>query len=170
MEPVSLDHRFYVAMIVFVFVFIMPAVGFIGVLTKLSESRVAVVISYAVLCVNLGLILLFSIYSLRRSIDIHDDMMVVKSTFYSKQLSLAEIKSVEFLPVASSLKSLRRTNGVRMPGLKSGWFHAAGVRFFIDATTAPNIVLKTKDGDGVGLEVKDPAAFKAMLDIRRSDL
>lgn len=103
-------------------------------------------------------------FSYRRSISIEDDVLIVKSTFYTSRLHHRKIVNVALVPAATLLKLDWRSNGIAMPGLQSGWFRSAGKRYFIDATRDPNIVLMTKSGDGLGLEVNDPAAFKRMLD------
>jgi hypothetical protein len=167
MELVTLDYRLYVFLWLFGTFFAL----LLAVMTAMHSAHGHILIHAAgVLAMVFAWGVFFSIAGLsnRRSIAIKDDVVVVKSTFYTSRLLRSEIASAEVVSEATPLKLGRRSNGISMPGLRTGWFNVAGKQYLIDATRAANIVLVTKSGSGIGLEVKDPVAFKRFLDTSNS--
>lgn len=106
----------------------------------------------------------------RHTLQLSPRGIEVRSTFYSKSIAWQEFEPdvaiIRLSKTPASALTLR-TNGVALPGLRSGWFRTGnGSRAFVWITTDDVVRLTTRSGCVVLLSVADPARLRDALRAR----
>lgn len=135
MELNSIDIKSY--LILAILLAIGPAVMG-GILIRSYNPAIAFA-ALAICLVSAAVFVVLAYFFQKRSVDIFDDHIHVRSSFYSHSIPLKDITAIE--EVDSDILGIR-TNGVGLPGFKSGWFQArpSKATIFVDAAGEGRLV------------------------------
>ncbi|TFH90998.1 hypothetical protein [Vibrio ouci] len=144
-ESLKIDSSIYIWLIVIVFV--LPTV-----ITLISEffftKRLTLKVSVLAVFI-MGVVTVALSYQLQGTkVIVTDNKLVLKSMFYSSEVLLEDITSVESfaqeLPTQYYL--IQRTNGIQLPGYFSGHYKTHNkLDSFVLATYPPYLVVTTRD-------------------------
>lgn len=101
----------------------------------------------------------------RHRLDIGEDGIALRTTFYRRALAWAELDldaaRVVDLREHTALKPLLKTNATALPGFRSGWFRLRNGRKALVATAAsPRVVfIRTRSGYDLLLQARQPQAL-----------
>lgn len=141
-----------------------------GVVLQHQSGSVNHVAFWSILAVSAITFGLIGFSMLHRSVAIQDAQLVVKSSFYSTAVPLAQITEVrEVAPGSMDDPVGFRVNGVGLPGFRSGWFKSrSGGRLFVDWAGGPYLLVSVEGKPRLALEFSDNrAARKALTPVTR---
>ena len=121
---------------------------------------------WGILMIGLVTLGVIGLSMLNRSVAIRDAQLVVKSSFYSISIPLANITDArEVTPGSADDLVGLRVNGVGLPGFRSGWFNSrAGGRLFVDRVAGPYLLVSVEGKPRLALEFSNnSAALEALL-------
>lgn len=99
----------------------------------------------------------------RRSLSLENGVLVLKTTFYAKEVPVSQIARVETGDECPTVFDFKK-NGMGIPGLKSGWYVSAGVDYLVDFVEKPNICIYCDDSpEALALEVSNPSELKKLI-------
>lgn len=110
-----------------------------------------------------------SMFMRRQSLQVADDTLELRSSFYRSRTPLAELDlgqaRVVDLDEHTELKPMLKTNGFTIPGFRSGWFLLRNRRrsFVAIADGRRQLWLPTRGKHDLLIEPRDPAALLSYL-------
>lgn len=135
MELNSIDIKSYLTLA------ILLAIGpaLMGGIVIRSYNPTIALAAFAICFISATVFVVLAYFFQKRSVDIVGDHIHVRSSFYSHSIPLNRITAIE--EVDSDILGIR-TNGVGLPGFKSGWFQArpSGAKIFVDAAGEGRLV------------------------------
>lgn len=123
------------------------------------------IVFWGILAFVIFVFIIIVFFMLQRKIEIADRKLIIKSTFYSKTVDLSEVTAIEKIICKSKADQIGlRTNGIGLPGFRSGWFIMKGHgRIFVDLVGGDYLLIFVNKNPQLALEFVDNTTAHQIL-------